>query len=41
MYIIVSVIAGFALGLAIFAVQEVIKLKRRVEKPEEKAKKMS
>lgn len=39
MYIIVSVIAGFALGTAIFAVQEVTKLKRRVEKPEEKAKK--
>lgn len=39
MYIIVSVIAGFALGTAIFAVHEVTKLKRRVEKPEEKAKK--
>ena len=37
MYIIVSVIAGFALGTAIFAVQDVTKLKRRVEKLEEKS----
>lgn len=35
MYIIVSVIAGFALGTAIFAVQETTKLKRRVRKLEE------
>lgn len=41
MYIIVSVIAGFALGTAIFAVQEVTKLKRRVEEFEVKADKMS